>query len=405
MFRTKWFTFITAVPVSIIALSLVLFPEEALKASVKGLEIWWKIVFPSLLPFFITSELLIAFGVVNFFGIVLEPVMKPLFRVPGVGGFVWAMGMVAGNPAGAKLTVRLRNEKIISRQEAERIVAFTSSANPLFIFGAVSAGFFQNEKIGVLFASAHYLSNIFVGIFMRFFGKKVGSGEERKKFRLKDAFEQMHRTRIGNKRPFGKILGDAVTSSIQTLLMIGGFIIFFSVLNRLFTLIHITDVFTYLISPIFSILHLPTEFSFPFLSGLFEMTIGSQMISETNAEIFEKAIVVSFLLAFGGFSIQAQVGSILAQSDIRFQPFFIARCLQGLFASLLTILLWKPVYETGMFSKGSEVTSVFSLLEQSVFVQIFEFFARTGPLLTIGSIIIYIVLYIHKHFSLRNRLN
>ena len=65
---------------------------------------WWEIVFPSLLPFFIVSEMLIGFGVVKFIGVLLEPFMRPLFKVPGVGGFVWAMGMASGFPAGAKFT-------------------------------------------------------------------------------------------------------------------------------------------------------------------------------------------------------------------------------------------------------------------------------------------------------------
>lgn len=34
---------------------------------------------------FIVSEMLIGFGVVKFIGILLEPFMRPLFRVPGVG--------------------------------------------------------------------------------------------------------------------------------------------------------------------------------------------------------------------------------------------------------------------------------------------------------------------------------
>ncbi len=68
--------------------------------------------------------------------------MRPLFRVPGVGGFVWAMGLASGNPAGAKLTARLRKENKVNRIEAERLVSFTNSANPLFIFGAIAVGFF-----------------------------------------------------------------------------------------------------------------------------------------------------------------------------------------------------------------------------------------------------------------------
>ena len=91
---------------------------------------------------FILSELLIGFGIVKFVGLLLEPFMRPIFRVPGVGGFVLAMGMASGNPAGAKLTARLRQDKQISRVEAERLVSFTNSSNPLFIFAAVAVGFF-----------------------------------------------------------------------------------------------------------------------------------------------------------------------------------------------------------------------------------------------------------------------
>lgn len=70
--------------------ALLTYPKEALEASVRGLNTWWKVVFPSLLPFFILSELLIGFGVVRFIGSILEPLMRPLFRVPGVGGFALA---------------------------------------------------------------------------------------------------------------------------------------------------------------------------------------------------------------------------------------------------------------------------------------------------------------------------
>ena len=86
--------------------------------------------------------------------------MRPLFSVPGVGGFAWAMGMASGYPAGAKITARLRQEGQITKIEAERLVSFTNSSNPLFIFGAVSVGFFDNAKLGIILAFAHYLGNI-----------------------------------------------------------------------------------------------------------------------------------------------------------------------------------------------------------------------------------------------------
>src|SRR5690606_18713969 len=143
---SKMKTIFLAAGVTIMAISMILFPEESFRASLRGLHMWWEIVFPSLFPFFVISELLIGFGVVKFMGVLLEPLMRPLFRVPGVGGFPWAMGMATGFPAGAKLTARLRQEKQLTKIEAERLVSFTNASSPLFIFGAVSVGFFHNPR-------------------------------------------------------------------------------------------------------------------------------------------------------------------------------------------------------------------------------------------------------------------
>ena len=146
MLRSKLKTIIFALSATSLALSIIAFPQESVSASIRGLDTWLEIVFPSLLPFFIVSELLIGFGVVKFIGILLEPLMRPLFRVPGVGGFAWAMGMASGNPAGAKISSRLRQEGQVTKTEAERLVAFTNSSNPLFIFGAVSSWIFFQCK-------------------------------------------------------------------------------------------------------------------------------------------------------------------------------------------------------------------------------------------------------------------
>lgn len=138
----KWNTLFIAAFFIFLTATVITHPQASLQASKNGLAMWWEVVFPSLLPFFILSELLISFGIVRFVGVLLEPFMRPIFRVPGVGGFVLAMGMASGFPSGAKLTTRLRQERQLTRIEAERLVSFTNSSNPLFIFGAVAVGFF-----------------------------------------------------------------------------------------------------------------------------------------------------------------------------------------------------------------------------------------------------------------------
>ena len=396
MFRSKLKTILLSVSVTILAASLISYPQESFEASIRGLNMWWEIVFPSLLPFFIISEMLIGFGVVKFIGVLLEPLMRPLFKVPGVGGFVWAMGMASGFPAGAKFTARLRQEGQLTQIEAERLVSFTNSSNPLFIFGAVSVGFFYNAQLGVVLALAHYLGNICVGIIMRFYGNESpeDAGEKRKKFKIRAALSALHQTRLRDNRPIGKLLGDAVNSSIQTLLMVGGFIILFSVINKLLYHLHITATLAKSLEVLLSALSFPGMLSIPFISGLFEITLGSQLTSQVqDATLIQKAMITSFILAFSGFSVQAQVASILAQTDIRFQPFFIARIVHGIFASFFALILWKPIYvHFNSKEQPSNALPVGFFEEGSWTNHFYHQMIEVGPLITIFSLIVYTII-------------
>ncbi|WP_349410391.1 sporulation integral membrane protein YlbJ [Pseudalkalibacillus sp. SCS-8] len=396
MYRSRIKNVIIAGLTTLFAVSIMVSPKAAFESSLQGLTMWWEIVFPSLLPFFIISELLICFGVVKFIGVLMEPIMRPLFKVPGSGGFVWAMGLASGFPAGAKLTARLRQEKEISRVEAERLVSFTNCSNPLFILGAVSVGFFHNAELGILLAAAHYLGNIFVGFIMRFHKEPMQTKSIRrpkaKRNLITYALNGMHQVREMDPRPFGKQMGDAVKHSIQTLLMIGGFILLFSVLNRMLAEFHITTVIATLLTSVFMLFGYSQEIVPPFISGLFEITLGSRLISETSdAMLLQQATIVSFILAFNGFSVQAQVASILAETDIRFRPFLLARVCHGFIAAFLTVILWKPLYSNHNGS-GSVVEAFASHPSISWIYGAWDHLLTIGAALTFVSLLYYLLL-------------
>ncbi|WP_100011064.1 sporulation integral membrane protein YlbJ [Lentibacillus sediminis] len=377
---------------SFFAFALIQFPDQSLEASIRGLNIWWESVFPALLPFFIAAELLTGFGVVKFLGVLSEPVMRPLFNVPGAGSFGWVMGMASGYPTGAKIAARLREEEQLTRIEAERLVSFTNASSPLFIFGAVSIGFFHDAALGVLLGVCHYLGNALVGIIMRFYRRKEERltkdelHKERRKPSIITAFKEMHQTRLNDERPFGEILGDAVLNSIKTLIMVGGFIILFSVLNKLLFLTGLSDFASLVVEQLLVLLMLPAEMALPFFSGLFEITIGAQMISQiSSSTLLPQAILVSFILGFNGLSVQAQVASILAKTDIRFTPYLFARILHGILAAILTIILFKPLYLDQQTSELGE-TPVFKEESPNFWMTVLETLSQAGPLITLFSL-------------------
>src|SRR5690606_32732679 len=96
-----------------LVITIILYPGESVSSAYNGLVIWATLVVPALLPFFIGSEILINLGVVKFFGVLLEPIMRPIFNVPGEGSFAFAMSITSGYPVGAKIVSRLRTDKIL----------------------------------------------------------------------------------------------------------------------------------------------------------------------------------------------------------------------------------------------------------------------------------------------------
>lgn len=396
-------TIAVALFISYITLLIIIFPEQSLYASLRGLKTWWEIVFPSLLPFFIVVELLISFGIVQFFGVLFEPFMRPLFNVPGVGSFAWIIGMVSGFPTGAKITTMLREKNELSKVEAERLLSFSNASSPLFIFGAIAVGFFHQVDLGIIIAISHYTSNFIVGLIMRFYQYEKKPKNKNRKIHLlhniKHAFKRMHETRIKEKRPFGIVLGDAVLSSIQTLLIVGGFIILFSVFTTLISLMKFMDVIVILVGPFLSILHIEQDFIKPLIIGMFEITMGSEAVSNTSSlSLVWQLMLVSFILGFNGFSIQAQVASIIAQTDIRFRPYFIARIMHAFIASIVTFLSYKLYFQNYIKVRETIATSSW---RYTFISSIIEQLKVLGPIITIVSLFIGVILLVKKSHAKR----
>jgi len=328
----------------IITISIVRYPDDAFDAAVQGLDVWFNVVLPALLPFFIGSQLLMGLGVVHFMGVLLEPFMRPLFNVPGVGSFVMAMGLASGYPVGAMLTGKMVKRKLCNAREAERLMSFTNTADPLFMVGAVAVGMFKDVRLGSIIALAHYISAVLLGIIMRFYAPKaeitpsVASKNGRESILLK-ATRELLRARKEDNRPLGQLLGDCIKDSINSMLLILGFIILFSVIIRIITVAGFIGLICPVINIILNSLGFNANFSPAILSGIFEITLGTKMASSTNAPLLHQVIVASSIIAWSGLSVHFQVMSMISDTDIRIAPYIIARFLHAVLAGIVTYFL------------------------------------------------------------------
>ncbi len=322
----------------LLALGIVCHPVAAFHSAQRGLQIWWEIVFPSLLPFFIISELLMKLGFVAFLGTLLEPAMRPLFNLPGTSGFIIAMSYLSGFPLCAILTNRLRQEGMCTRNEGERLLSFTSNASPLFMLGAVSVGMYKNASLGPLIAVIHYLSNFLCGILLKFlFPQKSPPAQSTGRILYRALSSFAASTQLQT-RGFGQIFGETIRNAGLTLLTIGSFITFFSVLTGVLQAAGIFSLLMRILAPLAALLGLDIYLVRGILYGFFEITIGIEEVSHSTSSILTQLLVIEAILAWNGLSIQAQITGILTDSDLRPTPYIITRIIQMPLAMGITYL-------------------------------------------------------------------
>lgn len=308
---------------------LIIFSKSNIQAVKNSLNIWVNKVVPSLFPFFIATELLNHTNVPKIIGNIFNKIMRPLFNVPGIGAYAFIMGIISGYPIGAKIVTDFRNNNLCTKEEAERLITFTNNSGPLFILGTVGITLFYDISIGILLLSTHILACISVGIIFRFWKSKEK--------------EKRNTQTIDNTISFsslGEVLSKSILSAINSIVLIGGFIVLFGVILSILKNTYILNLLKSFLFPIFNFFSISTDFIIPILTGIIELTNGVSTVSAIACKNLSINVIISaFLLGFGGISIMLQVLSIISKSDISIKPYILGKLLQGTLAAFYTFLI------------------------------------------------------------------
>jgi nucleoside recognition membrane protein YjiH len=114
-------------------------------------------------------------------------------------------------------------------------------------------------------------------------------------------------------------------------------VVFFSVITDMFIRWGWMQYFASLLQRFLSILKLSENMVQAWGSGLLEITLGTQIAAACNDHtILARLIIISLILAFGGFSVLAQIMSITADTPVRFRRYFKARLLQMILSGIFT---------------------------------------------------------------------
>lgn len=302
-------------------------PAGAFRSSLAGLRLWWDVVFPAMFPFLTLAELLNAGGILKAAGAWFEPITRRMLGLPGIGAAVVWLGVSAGQPAAATLVAKLVDERRIDGRQAERLLAVSHLAHPVLIVSVVGANLFQDVRIGWLLAIVHYTTAIFTAVlFIRPTLKAEVPVARSPTDGPPSSFGARHAGRLQERPPsFGRLLGDAVASTVARLFAVGGWMMFFSVTVEMIrkAVSAAAEVASWRSGDEASV----------WIPVLFDHCLGAAAAAGADGPLRWQTAVASFALAWGGLSGHAQAFAMVAGRGVRYWPFSAVRAVHAVLSA------------------------------------------------------------------------
>lgn len=293
----------------IILLFEILFHKTLIYETISySLNLWVTSLIPSMFPFFVISDILIHYHITNYIPKCIKKTFTKLFHTNDTVLTIFFLSCLSGFPSNARNTRTLYKNKLLTKEEASHALIFTHFSNPLFILSTIAVFFLHEEKYGYLILISHYLGNIILGIITR----------------NSNTPHDTHYTPLKEKsQSFSTTLINSIKSSIDTLLLILGTLTCFLVLSSLI------------------IYHLKfNPYTSAIVKGILEITMGLKSLSLLSISDCYKVIISTIFISFGGLSVHLQVLSQLTDTDISYQPFFIARIFHAIISGSICYLLF-----------------------------------------------------------------
>ena len=284
---------------------MVINSRDIMTAAVLAIEMWKKNIFPALFPFFILSDLLINYGLIDVLGNIFKKPMNYIFKFDKSSIFIFFMSMFTGFPSSSRFASKLLKENLLDIDSANRIIACSHFSNPLFIFGTIYS-MLNNTKICLIILISHYLGNIIIAFFTRNYNK-ISSD---KIYKIK-------------KQSFTDCLTNSIINNTNTLLFILGTITIFFIIGAIINKYVINDLYIAIIS------------------GILEMTQGIRNISLSSFNIVLKTILITFFISFGGLCVHIQTIGIINNTPIKYSKFLKARIIHSIISCLLAYIFMK----------------------------------------------------------------
>lgn len=313
---------------------LLKYPALSLEYASTGLMLWLKKMVPTLLPFMILSGIMIRMDLTEGFVSLLHPILHRLYGTSKNGSYTVVMGFLCGFPMGARIVGELYGAGKLSRKESSKLLYFCNNIGPVYFLSYVVPTLAIGKPLIPLLIM--YGIPLLYG-FMLFHipeRRSVRSSYSDKPAPIFIACEnsyghpntdsaQYSQTSLSSasgspqRIPLLSAIDSSVLSGLIGIAKLGGYMVFFNMLNILFVPFGRTG------STLLNIYRC-----------ILEITSG---IDYSGQSLFYAILI---LLPFGGFSCIAQTYSMIRQTDLSVRPYVFHKVIQ----TVLTAVCYFGIY-------------------------------------------------------------
>jgi len=276
--------------------------EISLFYAFNGFTLWYAKMVPALLPFMIISGLLIYLDLAHKFAGIFHPIFHKIYGCSSHVSYGILMGFLCGFPMGAKVAADLYREGKITVTEAEFLLCFTNNIGPVYFCSFIIPLLHLNQVLPYLFGM--YGIPLIYGFLLRntYYRDKLSANSS---------------DNIPHTQPAKDIftaLNLSINDSVQKILMLCGYMIFFNLLNIL----------PHFIIPSFH----------KYISPLLEITGGLNLL---NGDF--PYLCLCYLM-FGGLSCIAQTHSMISNTDLSIRKYMLHKCVITVFSAVYYLFLF-----------------------------------------------------------------
>lgn len=281
-----------------------------------GLTLWYQRMIPALFPFMVISGILLRTNLSSYLAQLVKPLLSPIFHLNNHCIYCIVIGFMCGFPMGAKMITDSLLLGKISEEEAKFLLSFCNNIGPLYIISYIAPLYSLTNLPLVLLII--YGIPLFYGFLLRYtkFSHLSVGNPPAKKLSLTTLVHFPVKKQKKESIPYFssqnfsllEALDASITSSIDAITLLGGYMIFFNVMM----------IFPYLLKNILS------HYFYSICCACLEIT-GGIMVLSANSIPYQ---IVLILLPLGGASCMAQTYTIIKTTNLSILTYFFHKVLQ-----------------------------------------------------------------------------